>query len=175
MTCGHPASPRWKTGCANTGKCRSRRKGLAGRPPRSGRAAFRMGHREVQREMRITAAVIPQRATEWAAAGPHGRIQVRPLIRAQPGSRWLARLPAVGMAAGQFPQEGLAARLTLITTAPLIPGQEAAMRWRRGRQIPPAPGVAGGLRHSMTLLAARGHPRRCPDCPNLYGITNGGR
>ena len=111
---------------------------------------------EVQREMRITAAVIPQRATEWAATGPHGRIQVSPLIRTQPGSGWLARLPAVRLAAGQFPQEGLATRLTVVTTAALVPGKEAAMRWRRRRQIPPAPGITGGLRHNMTLLGARG-------------------
>ena len=141
----------------------------------SGRAALRMRRGEVQREMRITAAVIPQRATEWAATGPHGRIKVSPLIRTQPGSRWLARLPAVRMAAGQFPQEGLATRLTLVTTAALVPGKEAAMRWRRRRQIPPAPGITGVLRHNMTLLGARAHPRHCPDCPNLYGITNGVR
>jgi hypothetical protein len=130
---------------------------------------------EVQREMRITAAVIPQRATEWAATGPYGRIKVSPFIRTQPGSRWLTRLPAVRMTAGQFPQEGLATRLTLVTTAALVPGEEAAMCWRRRRQIPPAPGITGGLRHNMTLLGTPGHPRHCPDCPNLYGITNGVR
>jgi len=115
-----------------------------------------MGHREVQREMRITAAVIAQRAAEWAAPGAHGRIQVGPLIRAQPGPVRRARLPAVRLATGQFPQECLATRLTLVTTAALVPGQEAAMRWWRGRQIPPAPGITGVLRHNMTLLGAGG-------------------
>ena len=113
-----------------------------------------MGRGEVQREMRITAAVIAQRPAEWAAAGAHGRVQMGPVVRTQPGRRWLAGVVAMRVAARQFTQEGLATRLTLVTTTALVPGKEAAMRGWRGRQIPPAPRITGRLRHNMTLLGA---------------------
>ena len=115
-----------------------------------------MGRGEVQREMRITAAVIAQRPAEWAAAGSHGRFEMGPVVRTEPGRRWLAGLLAMRAAARQFTQEGLATRLTLVTTTALVPGKKAAMRGWRGRQIPPAPRITRRLRHNMTLLGTGG-------------------
>lgn len=113
-----------------------------------------MGRGEVQREMRITTAVIAQGTAERAAPGTDSRLQVGAFVSAQPRRGRPGPIPPLGVAPGQLTQETLSARLALVTAATLVPREEGAVRRRRRGEIRPAARVTGDLRHGMTLLAA---------------------
>lgn len=121
-----------------------------------------MGRAEVQRKVRVTAAVITQRPAPRAVPGPDGGLQMGPLVGAQPHRIGLVPVTPLGLAPGQLAQESLATRLTRAAAAPLVPGQERPMRWGRRRKITPRSRITGHLRHAYDTTFTRGHraPRR---------------
>jgi hypothetical protein len=102
---------------------------------------------EVQRKMRVTAAVITQRPARRAIPGPDGGLQMGPLVGAEPHRIGLVPVAPLGAAPGQLTQETLATRLARATAAPLVPGQERPMRWGRRGKITPRSRTTGLLRH----------------------------
>lgn len=86
-----------------------------------------MGRGEVQREMRVPAAVIAQRPAQRAAAGPDRGVEVRPVVGAQPGPGLLFRIAPLGEPPGQLTQETLPAGVALVAPATLVPSQERAV------------------------------------------------
>lgn len=121
-----------------------------------------MGRTEVQRKVRVTAAVMTQRPAPRAVPVPDGGLQMGPLVGAQPYRVRLVPVAPLGLAPGQLAQEPLATRLTRAAAAPLVPGQERSMRWGRRGKIPPRSRITGHLRHVYDTTFARGHrvPRR---------------
>ena len=115
-----------------------------------------MGRTEMQREVRVTAAVITQRPAPRAVPGPDGGLQMGPLIGAQPYRVGLVPVTPLSPAPGEFAQEALATRLTRPTVAPLIPGQERPMRWGRWGKITPRSRISGLLRHTPRLPSPAG-------------------
>jgi hypothetical protein len=83
-----------------------------------------MSRAEVQRKVRVTAAVITQRPAHGAGPGPDGGVQMSPVVRAQPHRVGLVPVAPLQVAPGQLVQESLATCLTCVTTAALVPGQE---------------------------------------------------
>jgi hypothetical protein len=125
---------------------------------------------EVQRKVRVTAAVITQRPACRAVPGPDGGLQMGPLIGAQPHRIGLVPIAPLGPAPGQFAQETLATRLTRAAAAPLVPGQERPMRWGRRGKITPRSRTTGLLRHTYDTTLADGH--RAPgDKPGSWPAT----
>ena len=61
-----------------------------------------MSRAEMQRKVRVTAAVITQRPASRAVPGPDGRLQMGPLIGAQPHRIGLVPVAPLGPAPGQF-------------------------------------------------------------------------
>jgi hypothetical protein len=121
-----------------------------------------MGRTEVQRKVRVTAAVIAQRPAPRAVPGPDGGFQMGPLVGAQPHRIGFVPVAPLGLAPGQLTQESLAARLTRAAAAPLVPGQEGSMRWGRRGKITPRFRITGHLRHAHDTTFTLGHrvPRR---------------
>jgi hypothetical protein len=117
-----------------------------------------MGRAEVQRKVRITAAVITQRPAQRAVPVADGGLQMGSLIGAQPHRVGFVPVAPLGLAPGQLAQERLATRLTRLATAPLVPGQEGPMRWRRRGKITPRFRITGHLRHVSDTTLARGYP-----------------
>ena len=116
-----------------------------------------MSRAEVQRKVRVTAAVITQRPAPRAVPGPYGRLQMGPLIGAQPHRIRLVPIAPLGPAPGQVAQETLATRLTRAAAAPLVPSQERPMRWGRRGKITPRSRITGLLRHTYDTTFADGH------------------
>lgn len=121
-----------------------------------------MSRAEVQRKVRVTAAVIAQRAAQRAVPGPDGGFQVSPGIGAQPYRVGLVPIPALRVTPGQLAQERLATRLTRPAAATLVPGQELAMGWGRGGKVSPLSRITGHLRHAdeTTRAGEPAAPRR---------------
>jgi len=121
-----------------------------------------MRRTEVQRKVRVTAAVITQRPAPRAVPVPDGGLQMSPLVGAQPYRIGLVPVAPLGLAAGQLAQESLATRLTRAAAAPLVPGQERPVRRGRRGKITPRSRITGHLRHAHDTTFARGHrvPRR---------------
>jgi hypothetical protein len=124
---------------------------------------------EVQRKVRVTAAVITQRPAERTIPGPDRGIQVGPVIGTQPHRVRLVPVAPLRIAPGHLAQERLATRLTRVTPAALVPGQERAVWWRRGGEIPPLSRVTGHLRHEDDTTVALGQIPNCVDCARLSG------
>ena len=116
-----------------------------------------MSRAEVQREMRVTAAVITQRPARRAVPGPDGGLQVGPLVGAEPHRIGLVPVAPLGLAPGQLTQEALATRLARAAAAPLVPGQERSMRWGRRGKITPRSRTTGLLRHAPDFTFGGGH------------------
>lgn len=121
-----------------------------------------MGRTEMQREVRVTAAVITQRPAPRAVPAADRGLQMGPLVSAQPYRIGLVPVAPLGLAPGQLTQESLATRLTRTAAAPLVPGQERSMRWGRRGKVTPRSRITGHLRHVYDTTFARGHqvPRR---------------
>jgi hypothetical protein len=83
-----------------------------------------MSRAEVQRKVRVTAAVITQRPASRTVPGPDGWLQMGSLVGAQPHRIRLVPVAPLSLAPGQLAQETLATRLTRAASAPLVPGQE---------------------------------------------------
>ena len=121
-----------------------------------------MSRTEVQREVRVTAAVITQRPAQRAVPGPDGGLQMGPLVGAQPHRIGLVPVAPLGLAPGQLTQEALATRLTRAAAAPLVPGQERSMGWGRRGKVTPRSRITGHLRHAYDTTFAGGHPAPAP-------------
>jgi hypothetical protein len=106
-----------------------------------------MSRAEVQRKVRVAAAVITQRPAQGAVPGPDGGVQVSPVVSAEPHRVRLAPVAPRQVAPGQVVQEALATCFTCLAAAALVPGQERSMWWRCGRKVPPLSRVTGHLRH----------------------------
>jgi hypothetical protein len=121
-----------------------------------------MGRTEMQREVRVTAAVITQRPAPRAVPAADRGLQMGPLVSAQPHRIGLVPVAPLGLAPGQLTQESLATRLTRTAAAPLVPGQERSMRWGRRGKVTPRSRITGHLRHIYDTTFAQGHqvPRR---------------
>jgi hypothetical protein len=131
-----------------------------------------MGRTEMQREVRVTAAVITQRPAPRAVPAADRGLQMGPLVSAQPYRIGLVPVAPLGLAPGQLAQESLATRLARTAAAPLVPGQERSMRWGRRGKVTPRSRITGHLRHAYDTTFARGHqvprrvtPGRGPNCP----------
>jgi len=144
-----------------------------------------MGRTEMQRKVRVTAAVITQRPAPRAVPVPDGGLQMGPLVGTQPYRIGLVPVAPLGLAPGQLAQESLATRLTRAAAAPLVPGQEGPMRWGRRGKVTPRSRITGHLRHAYDTTFALGHrvPRRvtrvaaarclgagCAACPASRGL-----
>jgi hypothetical protein len=117
-----------------------------------------MSRAEVQRKVRVTAAVITQRPAQRAVAGADSGVQMGSVVGAQPHRIRLIPIAPLRLAPGQFTQESLATCLAGATTAALVPGKELSMWWRGGGKIPPLSRITGHLRHANETTFARDHP-----------------
>lgn len=115
-----------------------------------------MGRTEMQREVRVTAAVITQRPAPRAVPAADRGLQMGPLVSAQPYRIGLVPVAPLGLAPGQLTQESLATRLTRTAAAPLVPGQERSMRWGRRGKVTPRSRITGHLRHVYDTTFAPG-------------------
>jgi hypothetical protein len=99
-----------------------------------------MSRAEVQRKVRVTAAVITQRPAQRAVAGADSGVQMGSVVGAQPHRIRLVPIAPLRLAPGQFTQESL------------------SMWWRGGGKIPPLSRITGHLRHANETTFARDHP-----------------
>lgn len=121
-----------------------------------------MSRAEVQRKVRVTAAVVAERPAQRAVPGPDSGFQVSPGVGAQPHRVGLVPVPALRVTPGQLTQERLATRLTGNTAAALVPGQELSVGWGRGGKVSPLSRFTGHLRHEdeTTRAGEAAAPRR---------------
>jgi hypothetical protein len=117
-----------------------------------------MSRAEVQRKVRVTAAVITQRPAPRAVPGPDRGLQMGPLVGAQPHRIGFVPVAPLSLAPGELAQETLATRLTQAAAAPLVPGQERPMWWGRRRKITPRSLITGLLRHAYDTTFAVRYP-----------------
>src|ERR1017187_1162051 len=107
-----------------------------------------MSRAEVQRKVRVTAAVITQRPAQRAVPGSDGRVQMGSVVGAQPRGVRLVPIAPLRLAPGQLTQESLATCLAGATPAALVPGEELSMWWGRGGEVSPLSRIPGHLRHA---------------------------
>lgn len=112
----------------------------------------------MQRKVRVPAAVMTQRAAQRAVPGPDGGLQMGPLVGAQPGHVRLVPIALLRAAPGHLTQEPLPAGIAWCAAAPLVPGQERPVRWRREGKGPPPSRITGHLGHADDTTFAREHP-----------------
>ena len=117
-----------------------------------------MSRTEVQRKVRVTAAVVAQRPAHGAVPGPDGGFQMRPVVGAQTCPVGLIPVPPLRVPPGQLMQEPLATGVTGAAAAALVPGEERSMWWRCGGKIPPLSLATGHLRHTDETTFGREHP-----------------
>jgi hypothetical protein len=113
---------------------------------------------EVERKVRVTAAVMTQCAAHGAAPGADGGVEMGPVVGAEARPVGLVPVPPLRVPAGQLTQETLATCVTGAAAAALVPGQERSMWWRCGGKVPPLSRVTGHLRHADDTTFAREHP-----------------